>query len=29
MTVKDYREKSPLRIFLTYFKPHRKLFFLE
>ena len=29
MTAKDYREKSPLRIFLTYFKPHRKLFFLD
>ena len=29
MTPKDYREKSPLRIFLSYFKPHRGLFVLD
>lgn len=29
MTTKDYRERSALRIFLSYFKPHRKLFFLD
>ena len=29
MTTRDYREKSALRIFLSYFKPHRKLFFLD
>ena len=26
MTTKDYREKSPLMIFLSYFKNHKKLF---
>lgn len=29
MTTKDYREKSRLRIFLSYFKPHKKLFFVD
>ena len=29
MTTKDYREKSPLLIFLRYFKNHKKLFFFD
>lgn len=29
MTVKDYREKSPLLIFLSYFPKHRKLFAID
>lgn len=29
MTTKEYQEKSPLRIFLSYFVPHRKLFLLD
>ena len=29
MTTKDYRTRSPLRIFLSYFKPHWKLFSLD
>ena len=29
MTTKDYREKSPLLIFLGYFKNHKKLFALD
>ena len=29
MTTKDYREKSPLVIFLHYFKNHKKLFALD
>ncbi len=29
MTTKDYRTRSPLRIFLSYFKPHRRLFALD
>ena len=29
MTTKDYREKSPLLIFLRYFKNHKKLFALD
>ena len=29
MTTKDYREKSPLMIFLSYFKNHKKLFALD
>ena len=29
MTTQDYRTHSPLRIFLSYFKPHRKLFALD
>ena len=29
MTTKDYREKSPLLIFLSYFKNHKKLFALD
>ena len=29
MTTKEYQERSPLRIFLSYFKPHKKLFILD
>jgi len=29
MTTKEYQEKSALRIFLSYFKPHKKLFILD
>ena len=29
MTTQDYRTRSPLRIFLSYFKPHRRLFALD
>ena len=29
MTTKEFREKSALQIFLSYFKPHRKLFILD
>ncbi len=29
MTTKDFRERSPLRIFLSYFKNHKKLFALD
>ena len=29
MTTKDYREQSALRIFLSYFKPHKGLFILD
>lgn len=29
MTVKEFQKKSPLAIFLSYFKPHRKLFVLD
>ena len=29
MTTQDYRRKSPLAVFLTYFKRHRKLFFVD
>ena len=29
MTTKEYQRKSPLRIFLSYFVPHRKLFLLD
>ena len=29
MTTKDYREKSPLLIFLNYFKNHKKFFALD
>ena len=29
MTTKDYQEQSALRIFLSYFKPHRGLFILD
>jgi len=29
MTTKEFQEKSMLQIFLSYFKPHRKLFFLD
>ena len=29
MTTKEYQEKSALRIFLSYFRPHKKLFILD
>ena len=29
MTTKDYQKKGPLRIFLSYFKPHKKLFMVD
>ena len=29
MTTQDYRKKGVLAIFLSYFKPHKKLFFLD
>ena len=29
MTTREFQEKSALQIFLNYFKPHRKLFFLD
>ena len=29
MTTKDYQERSPLGIFLSYFKPHMGLFILD
>ena len=29
MTTKDYQTRSPLRIFLSYFRPHRGLFLLD
>ena len=29
MTTEEYRKKSPLMIFLSYFKNHKKLFFLD
>ncbi|MBE6918661.1 MAG: ABC transporter ATP-binding protein [Ruminococcaceae bacterium] len=29
MTAKDYQSRSPLRIFISYFKPHWKLFALD
>ena len=29
MTTKDYQTRGPLRIFLSYFKPHRRLFALD
>ena len=29
MTTQDFQQKSPLRIFLSYFKPHRRLFLLD
>ncbi|MBQ6832234.1 MAG: ABC transporter ATP-binding protein [Oscillospiraceae bacterium] len=29
MTTKDFQNKSPLRIFLSYFKNHRKLFIID
>ena len=28
MTTKDYQTRRPLRIFLSYFRPHRGLFLL-
>ena len=28
-TQKDFRNRSELRIFLSYFRPHRKLFYLD
>ena len=29
MTTKDFQRKSPLMIFLSYFKNHKKLFFMD
>ena len=29
MTTKDYQKKSPLMIFLSYFKNHKKLFAID
>ena len=29
MTTRQFQESSALRIFLSYFKPHRKLFILD
>ena len=29
MTTRDFQEKSPLQIFLSYFKPHRRLFVMD
>ena len=29
MTTREFQEKSSLQIFLSYFRPHRKLFFLD
>ena len=29
MTTKEFQEKSALQIFLSYFKPHKKLFFMD
>ena len=29
MTTKDYQTKGSLRIFFSYFKPHRRLFLLD
>ena len=29
MTTKEFQERSALRIFLSYFKPHRKLFIID
>ena len=29
MTAKDFKTRTPLRIFLSYFKPHRRLFALD
>ena len=29
MNRKDFKNKSEMQIFLSYFKPHRKLFFLD
>ena len=29
MTTKEFQERSDLRIFLSYFKPHKKLFVLD
>ncbi len=29
MTTKEFQERSPLRIFISYFKPHKGLFFLD
>ena len=29
MTTKDYQTRRPLRIFLSYFRPHRGLFLLD
>ena len=29
MTTQDFQRKSPLQIFLSYFRPHRKLFIMD
>ena len=29
MTTREFQEKTPLQIFLSYFKPHRKLFIMD
>ena len=29
MTGKEFQERSLLQIFISYFKPHRRLFFLD
>lgn len=29
MTTREFQQKSPLRIFLSYFKPHRRLFIMD
>ena len=29
MTTQDFQRKSALRIFLSYFKPHQRLFFMD
>ena len=29
MTTREFQEKTPLQIFLSYFKPHRKLFIVD
>ena len=29
MTTKEFQQKSALQIFLSYFKPHKKLFIMD
>ena len=29
MTTKDFQQKTSLQIFLSYFRPHRKLFVMD
>ena len=29
MTTRDFQTRSPMRIFLSYFRPHRGLFLLD